>query len=382
MASFTSFTTEEERKTTDHCMEGIPDIEPYKTRYGDLGREMAKPGFFRDQAQMARLSREHRKLQQMIDCHAELQRLDREISDLREMIVGPEAEEELRDLAKAELPELETRFAELKEKILLTMIPPDAADSRNTIVEIRAGAGGDEASLFAGDLYRMYQRYAELNSWKVEPMSSNPSELGGFKEVCFLVKGEEVYKKLRYESGVHRVQRVPVTESSGRIHTSTVTVAMMPEAEEVDIDIDPNDLKITTMRASGAGGQHVNKTDSAVRILHQQSGETVYCADDRSQLKNREKALKVLYSRLLEKKRREEQEKYAAKRKSQIGTGDRSERIRTYNFPQGRVTDHRIGLTLLTLPQVMEGHLDPVVESLQKAQYDEKLEELMKGNLV
>lgn len=363
-------------------MEGIPDIEPYKTRYGDLGREMAKPGFFRDQAQMARLSREHRKLQQVIDCHAELQRLDREISDLRGMIFGPEAEEELRELAKAELPELETRFAELKEKILFAMIPPDATDSRNTIVEIRAGAGGDEASLFAGDLYRMYQRYAEFNSWKVEPMSSNPSELGGFKEVCFLVKGEEVYKKLRYESGVHRVQRVPVTESSGRIHTSTVTVAMMPEAEEVDIDIDPNDLKITTMRASGAGGQHVNKTDSAVRILHQQSGETVYCADDRSQLKNREKALKVLYSRLLEKKRREEQEKYAAKRKSQIGTGDRSERIRTYNFPQGRVTDHRIGLTLLTLPQVMEGHLDPVVESLQKAQYDEKLEELMKGNLV
>lgn len=363
-------------------MEGIPDIEPYKTRYGDLGREMAKPGFFRDQAQMARLSREHRKLQQVIDCHAELQRLDREISDLRGMIFGPEAEEELSELAKAELPELETRFDELKEKIFFAMIPPDATDSRNTIVEIRAGAGGDEASLFAGDLYRMYQRYAEFNSWKVEPMSSNLSELGGFKEVCFLVKGEEVYKKLRYESGVHRVQRVPVTESSGRIHTSTVTVAMMPEAEEVDIDIDPNDLKITTMRASGAGGQHVNKTDSAVRILHLLSGETVYCADDRSQLKNREKALKVLYSRLLEKKRREEQEKYAAKRKSQIGTGDRSERIRTYNFPQGRVTDHRIGLTLLTLPQVMEGHLDPVVESLQKAQYDEKLEELMKGNLV
>ncbi len=363
-------------------MEGIPDIEPYQTRYRDLGQEMAKPEFFRDQNQMARVSREHRKLQQIIDGYAEMQRLDREISDLKEMIIDPDAEEELKEIAKAELPEVETRFAESKEKILFAMIPPDATDSRNTIVEIRAGAGGDEASLFAGDLYRMYQRFAEFNSWKVEPMSSNPSELGGFKEVCFLVKGEEVYRKLRYESGVHRVQRVPVTESSGRIHTSTVTVAMMPEAEEVDIDIDPNDLKITTMRASGAGGQHVNKTDSAVRIVHQKSGETVYCADDRSQFKNREKALKVLYSRLLEKKRREEQEKYAAKRKSQIGTGDRSERIRTYNFPQGRVTDHRIGLTLLTLPQVMEGHLQPVVDSLQKAEYEGKLEELMQGKLV
>lgn len=363
-------------------MEGIPDIEPYKARYGELGLEMAKPGFFRDQALMARLSREHRKLQQVIGYHDELQGLDREMADLREMIDDPDGEEELVQLAKAELLELETRFAALKEKILFAMIPPDATDSRNTIVEIRAGAGGDEASLFAGDLCRMYQRYAEVNSWKVEPMSSNPSELGGFKEVCFLVKGEEVYKKLRYESGVHRVQRVPVTESSGRIHTSTVTVAMMPEAEQVDVDIDPNDLKITTMRASGAGGQHVNKTDSAVRIIHLKSGETVYCADDRSQLKNREKALKVLYSRLLEKKRSEEREKYAAKRKSQIGTGDRSERIRTYNFPQGRVTDHRIGLTLLTLPQVMEGNLEPVVESLQKAEYEEKLEELMQGKLV
>ncbi len=362
-------------------MEGIPSIEPYKVRYRELDKEMAKPDFFQDQRRMAELSREHRKLHRMIDQYSELRRLENEILDVREMIGDVDEEDELKELAGAELPELQTRFEELKQKILLAMIPPDPADSRNTIVEIRAGAGGEEASLFVGDLYRMYQRYAELNSWKVEPMSSRPSELGGFKEVCFLVMGDEVYKKLRYESGVHRVQRIPVTESAGRIHTSTVTVAMLPEAEEVDIDIDPNDLNITTMRASGAGGQHVNKTDSAVRIIHLHTGETVYCADDRSQLKNREKALKVLYSRLLEKKQLEEREKYAAQRKSQVGTGDRSERIRTYNFPQGRVTDHRIGLTLHSLPQVMEGQLEPVVESLQKAEYKEKLEELLQGKL-
>ena len=293
------------------------------------------------------------------------------------IVEGSDAE--LTELAEAELPGLEESFAALKHKILISMIPPDPTDSRNTIVEIRAGAGGDEASLFVGDLTRMYQRYAELNSWKIEPMSTSPSEVGGFKENIFLIAGEEVYRKLRYESGVHRVQRIPVTESGGRIHTSTVTVAMMPEAEDVDVDIDPGDLEITTMRASGAGGQHVNTTDSAVRIVHIPTGEMVYCADERSQLKNRDKALKVLYSRLLEKKQREEQEKYAAQRKGQVGTGDRSERIRTYNFPQGRVTDHRIGLTLHTLPQILEGDLVAVVEALQEAEYKEKLEALLDG---
>jgi peptide chain release factor 1 len=225
----------------------------------------------------------------------------------------------------------------------------------------------------------MYQRFSELNHWRVEPMSSSASGVGGFKENIFLVTGDEVYRKLRYESGVHRVQRIPVTESGGRIHTSTVTVAMMPEAKDVDVDINPEELEITTMRASGAGGQHVNTTDSAVRIVHLPTGEMVYCADERSQLKNRDKALKVLYSRLLEKKQRAEQEKYAAQRKSQVGTGDRSERIRTYNFPQGRLTDHRIGLTLHTLPQVMEGELSPVVEALQEAEYTDKLEALLDG---
>ena len=362
-------------------MEGIPLIDPYIARHKELEAEIADPDFFQDQRRAAALSREHQQLGVLIEQYDELTRLDGEISDTRELVSGEDVDEELKELAEVELPELEEKFDKLKQDILISMIPPDPTDSRNTIVEIRAGAGGDEASLFAGDLSRMYNRFAELNGWRIEPMSSSPSEVGGFKETIFLVTGEEVYRKLRYESGVHRVQRIPVTESGGRIHTSTVTVAMMPEAEEVDIDIDQNDLEITTMRASGAGGQHVNTTDSAVRIVHIPTGEMVYCADERSQLKNRDKALKVLYSRLLEKKQREEQAKYAAQRKSQVGTGDRSERIRTYNFPQGRVTDHRIGLTLHTLPQVMEGELDPVVEALQQAEYKDKLDALLDGNI-
>lgn len=360
-------------------MEGVPPIDPYVVRYQELDAEMAKPDFFQDQRRAAALSREHQKLSALIEKHGELNKVYNELLDTREILNDESADEELKELAEQELPQLEESFETKKHQILISMIPPDPTDSRNTIVEIRAGAGGDEASLFVGDLMRMYQRYAEASSWKVEPMSSSPSEVGGYKEIIFLVSGEEVYKKLRYESGVHRVQRIPVTESGGRIHTSTVTVAMMPEAEEVDVDIDPSDLEVTTMRASGAGGQHVNTTDSAVRIIHIPSGEMVYCADERSQLKNRDKALKVLYSRLLEKKQREEQEKYAAQRKSQVGTGDRSERIRTYNYPQGRVTDHRIGLTLHTLPQILEGDLEPVVEALQEAQYQEKLETLLAG---
>jgi peptide chain release factor 1 len=361
-------------------MEGIPPIDPYLARYRELDEQMAVPDFFQDQRKAAVLSREHQKLNALIEKFEALSKIDVEISDTRGLMNGEDEEQEMRELAEIELPELEESFETLKQNILISMIPPDPTDSRNTIVEIRAGAGGDEASLFVGDLTRMYQRYAELKSWKLEPMSSSPSGVGGYKEIIFLVTGEEVYKKLRYESGVHRVQRIPVTESGGRIHTSTVTVAMMPEAEDVDIDIDPSDLEITTMRASGAGGQHVNTTDSAVRIVHIPTGEMVYCADERSQLKNRDKALKVLYSRILEKMQREEQAKYAAQRKSQVGTGDRSERIRTYNYPQGRLTDHRIGLTLHTLPQVLEGEIDVIVEALQEAEYKDKLEALLDGS--
>jgi peptide chain release factor 1 len=256
------------------------------------------------------------------------------------------------------------------------MIPPDPSDSRNTIMEIRAGTGGDEASLFAAELYRLYSRYAENSGWKIQPMSSSPSERGGLKEVIFLVTGQDVYRQFKYESGVHRVQRVPVTEANGRIHTSTVTVAVLPEAEEVDIRIDPQDLEITVSRASGPGGQGVNTTDSAVQILHKPTGLIVQCADERSQLKNKARAMTVLRSRLLKLKEDEEREKYAEHRRSQIGTGGRSERIRTYNFPQNRMTDHRIGLTLYSLPQIMEGDIAQIIAALQRADFEEKFARL------
>jgi peptide chain release factor 1 len=253
------------------------------------------------------------------------------------------------------------------------MIPPEPTDSRNTVMEIRAGTGGDEASLFAAELFRLYSKYSDTRGWKIEPMSSSSSERGGLKEVIFLITGSDVYKQLKFESGVHRVQRVPVTEANGRIHTSTVTVAVLPEAEDVDVQINPQELEITVQRASGPGGQGVNTTDSAVRIIHKPTGMIVFCADGRSQQKNKASAMAVLRSRLLKLKEEEERAKYAAARKSQIGSGDRSERIRTYNFPQNRVTDHRIGLTLYNLPQVMEGDLGEIIAALQQAEYEEKL---------
>lgn len=260
------------------------------------------------------------------------------------------------------------------------MIPPNPTDSRNTVVEIRAGTGGDEASLFAADLYRMYCRYADSKGWKVENLSSSESPAGGFKEICFLLSGEDVYRSMKYESGTHRVQRVPVTEASGRIHTSAATVAVLPEAEEVDIQIPPQDIEISIARASGPGGQGVNTTDSAVQILHKPTGMIVKCADERSQLKNKTKALKVLRSRLLELKQKEEHEKYAQSRRQQIGSGDRSERIRTYNYPQSRITDHRIGLTVHSLPQFMDGEIEEMVRSLEDADYSQRIRELVEGD--
>jgi peptide chain release factor 1 len=252
-------------------------------------------------------------------------------------------------------------------------LPPDPSDSRNTIIEVRAGAGGQESALFSADLYRMFTRYAETRGWKVETMDSSPSDLGGFKEIIFSVTGTDVFKRLKYESGVHRVQRVPATEAQGRIHTSTCTVAVLPEAQEVDIEIKPEELEITVCRASGPGGQGVNTTDSAVQILHKPSGLIVRCADERSQQKNKAKAMKVLRSRLLDRKIAEENAKYAAQRKAQVGTGERNERIRTYNFPQNRVTDHRIELTLYNLPAVMDGELDGIIEPLMAHDLEERL---------
>ena len=358
-------------------MKGLPDIFPIRQRFDELDAQMASPDFYNDQRKAAAVSREHQKLQDVLAAYEELERLDMEVMEHEGMAADVGGDPELRELAQMELPTMRARRDALRQEILIGMIPPEETDSRNTIVEVRAGAGGDEASLFAGELYRMYGRFAEKQGWKAQQMHASFSERGGMKEVIFHLAGQDVYKTLKYESGVHRVQRVPDTEANGRIHTSTVTVAVLPEAEEVDIEINTDDLEITVCRASGPGGQGVNTTDSAVQILHKPTGIIVNCSDERSQLKNKAKAMTVLRSRLLKAKEEEERAKYAANRKSQIGTGDRSERIRTYNFPQSRLTDHRIGLTIHSLNQVMEGELDEVVEALQKAEYEEKIDALL-----
>jgi len=358
-------------------MNDIPDIGPFRKRIEGLNAKMADPHFFEDQRKAAQISREHQSISNIVQLYEELEKMVKDAKANEELYLDTKADPDLRALAKEELEGTAERIAEQKKKVLVAMIPPDESDSRNTIVEIRAGAGGDEASLFAGVLYRMYARYAESRGWKIELMNSSVSECGGFKEVIFLVSGENVYKSLRYESGVHRVQRVPATEASGRIHTSTATVAVLPEAEEVDVKISPEELEISVCRASGPGGQGVNTTDSAVQILHKPTGLMVYCADERSQQKNRIKAMTVLRSRLLKAKEEEERVKYAQHRRSQIGSGDRSERIRTYNFPQNRLTDHRINLTLHSLPTIIEGYIEDLIKALQEADYAEKVKEMM-----
>jgi peptide chain release factor 1 len=360
-------------------MDQLPDITPFQRRLDELDAQMAEPAFYSHPRKAAEITREQQALRRLVDDFRAHERLGRDLEEHTRLIKDPRADAELRGLAELEIPELTARRGALRRAVLQAMIPPEPSDSRNTVMEIRAGTGGDEASLFAADLHRLYTKYAEGRGWKIQPMSSSLSDRGGFKEVIFLITGEQVYRQLKYESGVHRVQRIPVTEANGRIHTSTVTVAVLPEAEEVDVQIDPQDLEITVQRASGPGGQGVNTTDSAVRIIHEPTGIIVYCADGRSQQKNKAQAMAVLRSRLLKQKEDEERSRYAAQRRSQIGTGDRSERIRTYNFPQNRVTDHRIGLTLYSLPAIMEGGLDPVIEALQRADFEEKLAELTGG---
>lgn len=354
-------------------MDELPDITPFQRRLDELGAQMTDPAFYQNPRQAADITREQQKLQRLVADHDRFRKVEREIAEARALQRDPAADPDLKELAIAELPALQEQVAQLRQAVLMAMVPPEATDSRDTVMEIRAGTGGEEASLFAAELFRLYTKYAEGRGWAIQPMSSSPSERGGFKEVIFLVTGTDVYRQLKYESGVHRVQRVPVTEANGRIHTSTVTVAVLPEAEEVDVKIDPQDLEITVQRASGPGGQGVNTTDSAVRIIHKPTGMIVFCADGRSQQKNKASALAVLRSRLLKLKEDEERAKYAAERRSQIGSGDRSERIRTYNFPQNRLTDHRIGLTLYNLPQVMEGNLEAVITALQQADHEEKL---------
>jgi peptide chain release factor 1 len=360
-------------------MPELPDLTPFVEKLADLDNQMAEPDFFSDARKAATVAREHQKLTHLLAQRDIFQTSERQLAENRELMEDADADEELKELAEMEIPELEESLEKLYNEILELMIPPDASDSRNTIMEIRAGTGGDEAALFAGDLFRMYSRFAEQRGWKTEIMGSSESEVGGFKEIIFLISGEDVYKDLKWESGVHRVQRVPETESGGRIHTSAATVAVLPEAEEVDVHIDPAELEISVARASGPGGQGVNTTDSAVQILHKPTGMIVKCADERSQLKNKTKAMKVLRSRLLEKKEAEEREKYAANRKNQVGSGDRSERIRTYNFPQGRMTDHRINLTLYSLTELIEGNLAPVTEALKEADKKGRIEDLLKG---
>ena len=334
---------------------------------------MAEPSFYTNPRRAAEVTREQQKLRRLVDDYRAHAQIERELRDATLLAKEASGGAELRELAAAEIPALERRAAELREAVLLAMMPPEPSDSRNTVMEIRAGTGGEEAALFAAELARCYQKYADSQGWTVEPISSSPSERGGLKEVAFLIVGTDVYKRLKWESGVHRVQRVPVTEASGRIHTSTVTVAVLPEAEEVDVQIRPEDLEITVSRASGPGGQGVNTTDSAVQILHRPTGLIVQCADERSQLKNKARAMTVLRSRLLKLKEDEEKAKYAAERRTQIGSGDRSERIRTYNFPQNRMTDHRIGFTLHGLSQIMEGAIGPLIDALQKAHHHERL---------
>jgi peptide chain release factor 1 len=354
-------------------MDLTPYIEKFSRRFAEVETALSDASIFDNPQRAQELSREYARLKELAACGQAYRKTIADLAENRALLQTEPAESELAALAREEAVRLDNEARRLARELLRGILPPDPADSRNTIVEIRAGAGGQESALFAADLYRMYTRYAETRGWKLESLDSSASDLGGYKEVIFLISGTDVYKRLKYESGVHRVQRVPATEAQGRIHTSTCTVAVLPEAEEVDVEIKPEDLEITVCRASGPGGQGVNTTDSAVQILHKPSALIVRCADERSQQKNRVKALRVLRSRLLDQKTSVEQAKYAAQRKAQVGTGERNERIRTYNFPQNRVTDHRIELTLYNLPAVIEGALDPVIEPLMAHDLEEKL---------
>jgi peptide chain release factor 1 len=349
-----------------------PHIDKFARRFSEVEAALNDPKAFDNPQRAQELSREYARLKELVGQGQKYLKAVLDLAENRQLLQGEPQGSELAQMAAEEITRLEAEVKALEQQVQFGIVPPDPADSRNTIIEIRAGAGGQESALFAADLYRMYVRYAEGRGWKHEDLDNSASDLGGFREIIFQITGTDVYKRLKYESGVHRVQRVPATEAQGRIHTSTCTVAVLPEAEEVDVAINPADLDITVCRASGPGGQGVNTTDSAVQIIHKPSGLIVRCADQRSQQKNKLRAMTVLRSRLLERKVAEENAKYAAQRKAQVGTGERNERIRTYNFPQNRVTDHRIELTLYNLPMVMEGELDDVIEPLMVNDLEEK----------
>jgi len=342
-------------------------------RYTELNELMSEPEVASDFDKMQKLAREQASIEELVTKYREYKATVKSLEETQAMITQG-LDEEMAELAKDEVKRLEEQCDRLLQEIKVALIPSDPADDKDIIVEIRAGAGGEEAGLFAADLFRMYTRYASAKGWLPEIMSSNETGIGGFKEIVFEVKGKGAYSRLKYESGVHRVQRVPLTESSGRIHTSTATVAVLPEAEEVELAIDLNDLRVDTFRASGAGGQHVNKVSSAVRITHLPTGIVTTCQDQRSQMKNRVRAMAVLRARLLDRERQRQLQEVTDTRRSQVGTGDRSEKIRTYNFPQGRVTDHRIGLTLHNLESVLEGNLDEIIDAVATADQAKQLE--------
>jgi peptide chain release factor 1 len=354
-------------------MELRPFVEKFARRLAEVEAELSDPKAFAQTTRFQDLSREYARLKSLVQYGHAYLKTAADLEDNRALFKAELPDSEMAQLAREEIARLEAEETRLRLELQQGILPPNITDSRNTIIEIRAGAGGSESALFAADLYRMYSRYAEDRGWTLETLDSSPSDLGGFREITFSVVGTDTYKRLKFESGVHRVQRVPATEAQGRIHTSTATVAVLPEAEEVDIQIKPDDLEISVCRASGPGGQGVNTTDSAVQVLHKPSGMIVRCADGRSQQKNKQRALTVLRSRLLEHKVAEENARYAAQRKAQVGTGERNERIRTYNFPQNRLTDHRIELTLYNLPAILNGDLDPVIEPLMTHHLQEQL---------
>lgn len=355
------------------------NLSVFENRYEELNMKLYDPAVAADRNLYRDLMKEHKEIEPIVEKYRALKKAEASLEDAEAILNDSEADKELRQMASDEMSAAKNDIESISEELKILLLPRDPNDDRSVIVEIRGGAGGEEAALFAYNLYRMYNMYAEKRGWKTEIVSLNETELGGFKEVSFTIDGDGAYSRLKFESGVHRVQRVPETETQGRIHTSTATVAVLPEADEVELEIDPKDLKIDTFRSSGAGGQHINKTSSAIRVTHLPTGTVVECQDERSQYKNKDKALRVLRARLLDAKVAAQNAEIAANRKSQVGTGDRSERIRTYNYPQLRVTDHRIGLTIYRLFDVLNGDLDEIIDALIAADRAEKLKDSMEN---
>ncbi|MGL5972800.1 MAG: peptide chain release factor 1 [Oscillospiraceae bacterium] len=349
-------------------------LEAVQDRFIKINEDIMNPDIINDSKKYTDIMREYKNLKPLCEKYEEYVSVKKEMVEAKNIMDETGVDKDFKEMAVEEYNDCKIKIEKIEEDLKILLIPKDPNDDKDVIIEIRGGAGGSEASLFANSLYRMYTMYAEIKKWKTEILSSNATELGGFKEVSFSIDGEGAYSKLKFESGVHRVQRVPETESSGRIHTSTVTVAVLPQAEEVEVDINTTDLQIDTFRAGGAGGQHVNKTESAIRITHIPTGIVVECQDERSQHKNKDKAMKILRSRILEVKRREQDALIASERKSQVGTGDRSERIRTYNYPQGRVTEHRVGLTLYKLEDILNGDVEDIIDALNTADQAEKMQ--------